>query len=89
MSSRATAECSTRVRWPVPSLAGPVQPTAHALDAEVAATPANSPPAGLGVRTWVHDLPFQCWARGYDGENQLVPPTAQTSRAELAATPMK
>jgi hypothetical protein len=46
-------QCSMRVRWPVPSLAGPVQPTAHALDAEVAATPANSPPAGVAWTAWL------------------------------------
>jgi hypothetical protein len=41
------------------------------------------------VLTRVHNRPFQRSARGCDGENQLVPPTAQTFLAEVEAAPSK
>ncbi len=38
-----------------------VPPTAHAFRADVAVTPrSKAPPAGLGLGTRVHALPFQC-----------------------------
>jgi hypothetical protein len=76
-------QCSIRVC----GSAEPVWPTAHALVADVVATALKYPLPG--VLTRAHVRPFQWSARVCDGENQLVPPTAQTSLAEVDATPSK
>ena len=62
-----------------------LQPTAQAFPAEVAATPKKVLPAGPGLDTCFHDLPFQCKI------SVEVPskPTAQALRADVAATPTR
>src|ERR1700731_4069464 len=63
-----------------------VEPTAQALRAEAAATPARMPPLGeLGLGTRFQVVPFQCRIRVLSP----VRPTAQALRAEAAATPAR
>jgi len=65
-------------------------PTAHASEAETAATPLRvSPPGtGFGLGTRVHAGPFQCMISVLRGPDALwYCPTAQTSFADVAATP--
>src|SRR5260370_21147475 len=63
-----------------------VSPTAQALVAEVAVTPLSSDeiPGGVGLLTRAHAAPFQC--RITVLPVKLVPPTAQASPGETAAT---
>jgi hypothetical protein len=65
-----------------------VTPTARALSAELAATPMSSAaPAGVGLGTCVHPLPFH---RSIRVRRVLyVPPTAQASLPEVADTPKR
>jgi hypothetical protein len=62
------------------------EPTAQALVADVAATPASAaPPAGLGLGTCFHAVPFQ-------RRIKVLPPavpTAQALLADVAATPAR
>src|SRR5262249_30646446 len=65
-------------------------PPAHASEAETAATPLRvSPPGtGFGLGTRVHAVPFQCMISVLRGPGALwYCPTAQTSLADVAATP--
>jgi hypothetical protein len=62
----------------------PVEPTAQALRADVAATPWKAPP-GLGTRVQV--LPFQ-WTISVLPVPVPVEPTAQAFVAEMAAAPL-
>gem|GEM_PF-3168070 len=65
----------------------PAYPTAHALRADVAATPKSQPPpAGRGLGTRVHPVPFQPSIRVWPKPST---PTAQALRAEVAATPSR
>ena len=66
----------------------PVEPTAQALPADVAATPDRLLPAGAGLGTCFHALPFQAMISvlGLLVEQPLQP-TAQALLAEAAATP--
>src|SRR5260370_28600550 len=63
-----------------------VSPTAQALVADVAATLLSSEemPGGVGLLTRVHAVPFQCTITVLPVK--LVPPAAQTSSGETAAT---
>src|SRR5450759_5272778 len=71
-------QCTIRVLEP------PVSPTAHALRADVAATPMScAPPPRLGLGTRVHAVPSQCTIRVL----RVVKPTAHALRAEVTATP--
>ena len=72
----------------------PVQPTAQALVADVAATPVRMPPpAGVGLGTHFHTVPFQ--RRISVLQPRQVParwsvyPTAQALPADVAATPLR
>src|ERR1700728_3500874 len=75
-------QCSIRDCWPVPSLLGPVWPTAQAFESEVIATPSNWPPcADTGYFWIVQALPFQCSISGVVDDGVPGPgpasPTAQ------------
>src|SRR5215469_9970021 len=72
----------------VPALCPLAPPTAHALLAEVAATPIT-PPAPAGLCTTRHALPFQCSARPLPVVGLPLKPTAQALLAEVAATPSR
>jgi hypothetical protein len=62
-------------------------PTAHALLAEVAATPDNVPPVpGCGLVTCAHFWPFQCRIKGWPAPPLSRKPTAQASVADTAPT---
>jgi len=64
------------------------EPTAQALDAEVAATAVRPPPwLGEGLRARCHRLPFQCKIKVWPPT--AISPTAQASRADSAATPCR
>jgi hypothetical protein len=69
----------------------PELPTAHALAAEVAVTASSLlliPGSGLGI--WVQRVPFQCRIRLLPPGGPLPKsPTAQTSLAETAQTPVR
>src|SRR5262249_3448532 len=66
-------------------------PTAHALLAEVAATALRpvslTRPAGFGLGTRAHFVPFQCSIRVFGPLLAEKLPTAQALLAEVAATP--
>jgi hypothetical protein len=67
------------------SISGPLEcePTAHALVAEVAATPISREPTGPGFDCTVHARPFQRSINAPLGRK----PTAHAFEAEVAATP--
>src|SRR5579863_9567676 len=74
------------VPWPGPS---PTRPTAQASFGVMAVTPSRKPPGESDGTVMVDQaLPFQCLISGC-GWNQSVPPTAQTSLAEVAAAAWK
>ena len=81
-------QCRIRVLMPPkPWKQFPVQPTAQALLAEVAATPNRAPPPfGVGLGTCFQAVPFQCAITVVPGGPSLAP-TAQALLAEVAATP--
>jgi transcriptional regulator with XRE-family HTH domain len=73
-------------------LAWMAEPTAHALLADVAATPLNrrNLPEGSGVGTLRQFLPFHRRIRVFVGPSPLpVAPTAQARLADTAATPLR
>src|SRR5712691_10006549 len=81
-------QCSVRVWAPLP-----VSPTAHTSLAETAVAPLSwlsCAPAGLGLGATVQLAPSQCKMRvcGLAKEVGSANPTAQTSLAETAVTPL-
>jgi hypothetical protein len=63
-----------------------LQPTAHALLADVAATPKRMLPAGLGLGIRFQAAPFQCAISVWPAAAE---PTAQASWVDVAATARK
>src|SRR6185437_5744404 len=65
-------------------------PTAHTLLGELAATPSRSLlEPGFGLATRTHLAPFQRRIRVLSTRPLEALPTAQASRAEVAATPLR
>src|SRR5690348_3859922 len=75
----------------------PLSPTAHTSVVDTAATPRSSDPEpvppGLGLGTMLHAVPSQCSVSVWNTVPALVEiwksPTAQTSLAEMAVTPVR
>src|SRR5262249_7078266 len=80
------------IRLPVGLVTLPVKPTAHALRADVAATPTRKLlPAEAGLGTRRHAVPFQRMITVLPVRLVRVPtePTAQALLAEVAATSVR
>src|SRR5438552_8265169 len=64
----------------------PAEPMAHTSEEELAVTPAKRPSPEMGaVGTMVHEVPFQCSAKGPSSPSPTAP-TAHTSFEFTAAT---